>query len=77
MDREVDIVKEFMRAREYCEKSGFPIHVMMERIVHCREALESGCVQRLGSGRTSPYYLDIQMFEKKLERGDFKEVMES
>ena len=75
MDREVDLVKKFMTARNYCKETGFPVKTMMERIVHCKAAQD--CVFKASPGRTAPYYIDTIKFEKMMAAGEFKEVMES
>lgn len=66
--------QKFQLARAYCKETGFPVRTMMEKIVHCAEAQE--CIFRNGSGKTSPFYVNIPVFEKKLARGDFREVLE-
>ena len=64
----------YQKAIDYCRESGFPKRAMMERIVHSAEGAE--CCFRTTKGRTAPWYLNVDIFEKKLERGDFKEVLE-
>lgn len=67
-------MKQFVPARQYCKESGFPIRAMMEKLVHCSLAPEF-CF-RTSSKRTAPYYIDVQKFEKMMEAGEFKEVLE-
>ena len=64
----------YQTAREYCRESGFPIRAMMEKLVHCSLAPEF-CF-RTSNTRTAPYYIDVQKFEKMMEAGEFKEVLE-
>lgn len=64
----------YKTAREYCRESGFPVRAMMEKLVHCSLAPEF-CF-RTSNTRTAPYYIDVQKFEKMMEAGEFKEVLE-
>lgn len=68
------IMAKYQKARDYCKETGFPIRSMMEKIVHCKEGQE--CCFRTTSGKTAPWYLDVDKFEKKFQRGDFREVLE-
>lgn len=65
----------YQTAREYCRESGFPIRAMMEKLVHCSLAPEF-CF-RTSNTKTAAYYIDVQKFEKMMEAGEFKEVLES
>ena len=67
-------MKQFVSARQYCKESGFPIRTMMEKLVHCSLA-EEFCF-RTSNTKTAPYYIDVQKFEKMMDRGDFREVLE-
>ena len=64
----------YQTAREYCLESGFPVRAMMEKLVHCSLATEF-CF-RTSNTKTAPYYIDVQKFEKMMEAGEFKEVLE-
>lgn len=66
-------MKKYMSAKDYCKETGFGIDLMY-RLLHCYLAEEFS--YRSGSGKTSPYYIITTKFEKMLERGDFKEVLE-
>ena len=46
----------------------------MEKLVHCSLATEF-CF-RTSNTKTAPYYIDVQKFEKMMEAGEFKEVLE-
>ena len=64
----------YVSARQYCKESGFPVRAMMEKLVHCSLAPEF-CF-RTSNNKTAPYYIDVQKFEKMMDRGDFREVLE-
>jgi len=64
----------YQTAREYCRESGFPVRAMMEKLVHCSLAPEF-CF-RTSNTKTAPYYIDVEKFERMLDRGEFKEVLE-
>lgn len=68
-------MKQFVPARQYCKETGFPVRAMMEKLIHC--SLASEFCFRTSSKRTAPYYIDVQKFEKMMEAGEFKEVLES
>ena len=68
-------MKKIMKARSYCKMTGFPVRAMMERLVNCSQAGEFAF--RTTAGKTAPWYIDVEAFEKKLERGDFREVLET
>ena len=68
------MAKKYMGAREYCDETGFKYSIM-SKLLHCYLAPEFSF--RSGCGKTSPYYVITNQFEKMLERGDFREVLES
>ena len=71
----LNMAQKFQLARAYCKETGFPVRQMMEKLVHCSLAPEFSF--RSGGGKTSPIYINVEKFEKMLERGDFKEVLEA
>lgn len=64
----------YMAANEYCRQTGFK-RTMMDRLLHSFLAGEFS--YRSGCGKTSPYYIIVPKFEKMLERGEFKEILEN
>lgn len=66
-------MKRYMSANEYCHETGFK-RSCMDRLLNCW--LSGEFSYRSGNGKTSPYYIIVPVFEKMLERGDFKEVLE-
>jgi len=68
-------MKQFVLARQYCKETGFPVRAMMEKLIHC--SLASEFCFRTSDTRTAPYYIDVEKFERMLDRGEFKEVLES
>lgn len=70
---EVGRMKQYMISSHYCKETGFKWS-MMERLLHSNRADEFSF--RSGSGKTSPYYIIVPTFEKMLERGEFKEILE-
>lgn len=66
-------MQKYMSAREYCQETGLKKSIM-DKLLHCCLADEFSF--RTGSGKTSPYYVITAKFEKMLERGDFKEILE-
>ena len=68
------MAQKYQSARAYCKETGFPVRAMMEKLVHCSLAPEFSF--RTSNTKTAPYYIDVQKFEKMLERGDFREVLE-
>lgn len=67
-------MKKYVSANEYCQETGFK-RSCMDKILH--SFLGAECSYRSGQGKTSPYYLITDKFERMLERGDFKEILES
>ena len=67
--------QKYQLARAYCRETGFPVRQMMEKLVHCSLAPEF-CF-RSGGAKTSPIYINVQKFERMMEAGEFKEVLES
>lgn len=63
----------YMSAKEYCEATGFQ-NTHMTRLLHCHLASEFS--YRSGTGKTSPYYIIVNKFEKMLDRGEFREILE-
>lgn len=68
-------MKQYVLARKYCKETGFPVRAMMEKLIHC--SLASEFCFRTSDTRTAPYYIDVEKFERMLDRGEFKEVLES
>lgn len=66
-------MKRNMLLANYCKESGFPVR-QMYRLVH--SCLGEEFSYRTGSGRTSPFWIIVPIFEKMQERGDFKEILE-
>ena len=66
-------MKKYMSARAYCRETGF-LKTHMDRLLHCYLADEFS--YRSGSGKTSPYFIIVPKFERMLESGEFKEVLE-
>lgn len=67
-------MKEYKSMAAYCRETGFPIR-LMRKAVHSRESDEF-CHRNSGA-RNAAINIDVQVFEKKLAAGDFKEVFES
>lgn len=66
-------MKTFMSRTKYCKETGFPEY-MMVRCCNSKQGPEFS--HRTSSAPNAPYIIDVQLFEKKLERGDFREVLE-
>ena len=67
-------MKKYVSANQYCQETGFP-RTQMDRLLH--SFLGKDFSYRSGQGKTSPYYIIVPTFEKMLERGDFREVLEA
>ena len=66
-------MKRNMMLRDYLEESGFPENAMY-RLLHSH--LGTKFSFRTGSGKTSPFWIIVPVFERMQETGDFKEVLE-
>lgn len=66
-------MKKIEKANSYCKSTGFPLYAM-KQLLHSK--LSRAFAFRVTPGKTAPWYIDVGQFEKMLERGDFKEVLE-
>lgn len=67
------MVKKYMGAKEYCDETGLK-HSIMTKLLHCYLAPEFSF--RSGCGKTTPYYVITDKFEKMMEAGEFREILE-
>lgn len=66
-------MQKFMNISEYCRESGFPVKAMRQ-LTKCYLA-DQFCFRRSGAVNAT-IIINVPVFEKMLERGDFKEVLE-
>lgn len=67
-------MKKYISANAYCSETGFP-RTQMDKLLHSFLGAEFS--YRSGQGKTSPYYIIIPVFERMLEAGEFREILES
>lgn len=67
-------MKRNMTITEYNRETGFPIRALRQ-LARCSRSEEFG-FRRMTSGRTSPWYIIVPVFQKAEEAGAFKEVLE-
>ena len=66
-------MKKYASITEYCAETGFKPDTMRHLL---KSYLGPEFSFRTGKGRNAPYTIIVPTFEKMLERGDFKEVLE-
>lgn len=66
--------RKYMSANEYCKETGFP-RTHMDKLLHSFMGEEFS--YRSGQGKTSPYYIIVPTFERMLDNGEFREILES
>ena len=67
-------MKTFMSVNSYCKQARFPIRSMRE-LVH--SSLGEEFCHRSSGARNATILIDVEQFETMLDRGEFKEVLES
>lgn len=63
----------YMRLPEYSEQSGLPVD-MLRRLSRCHLADQFSF--RASGARNAPIYINVDVFERMLDGGDFREVLE-
>ena len=66
-------MKKYSSIKEYCSETGFKPDTMRNLL---RSEYGPEFSFRTGSGRNAPYTIIVPVFERMLERGDFKDVLE-
>ena len=66
-------MKRYMKLAEYSEASGLPMD-LLRRL--CRSWLADQFTFRASGASNAPIYIIVPVFEKMLDRGDLKEVLE-
>ena len=65
-------MKRYMRVREYCEETGFPVKLMYRL---CRSYLGSRFSQRESDAVNSHIIITVPIFEKMWDGKEFRNVM--
>ena len=67
-------MKKYLSSSAYCRETGFPVRSMRE-LVHSNMSDEF--CHRSSGARNATILIDVQKFERMLEAGEFREVLES
>lgn len=68
-------MKTYMRIREYCTESGFPEDSM--RMLVDQDRVPRKFTFKTSPKQNTPTLIIVKKFERMLENGDFREVLEA